>query len=108
MLLVILVKNIIYEISTPLAHIFSLSINQGIFPNRLKTARVVLIFKSGNKESTDNYRPIWLLSILSKILEKTVAIQLVNHLDRNNILYKHQYGFQQSKNTDTDRDKLYP
>ncbi len=95
-----LIKNIIYEISTPLAHIFSLSIRQGIFPHHLKTARVVPIFKSGNNESTDNYRPISLLSIISKILEKTVAIQLVNHLDRNNLLYKHQYGFQKNKNTE--------
>ncbi len=95
-----LVKQIIYEISTPLAHIFSLSIEKGIFPKRLKTARVIPIFKSGMIELTDNYRPISLLSILSKTLEKVVAIQLVNHLDRNNLLYKHQYGFQKNKNTE--------
>ncbi len=95
-----MIKNIINEISTPLAHIFSLSIEQGIFPKRLKSARVVPIFKSGNPELTDNYRPISLLSGLSKILEKLVAIQLVNHLDRNSLLYTHQYGFQKNKNTE--------
>ena len=51
-------------------------------------------------ELCDNYRPIALLSSLSKILEKIVSIQLVNHLDRNNLIYKHQYGFQKNKSTE--------
>jgi len=49
---------------------------------------------------TDNYRPISLLSTLSKILEKIISVQLVNHLDRNDILYEHQYGFQRGKSTE--------
>ena len=48
----------------------------------------------------DNYRPIALLSTLSKVLEKIVCVQLINHLDRNKILYKHQYGFQRNKSTE--------
>ena len=95
-----LLKKIIYEIGTPLTHIFNLSITTGIFPSRLKTARVVPIFKSGKHESTDNYRPISLLSSISKILEKAIALQLVNHLEGNNLLYNHQYGFQKNKNTE--------
>ncbi len=95
-----LLKKIIHEIGTPLAHIFSCSITTGKFPLKLKTARVIPIFKSGDPNLTDNYRPISLLSSLSKILEKVVAIQLVNHLDRNNLIYKHQYGFQKNKNTE--------
>ncbi len=95
-----LIKKIIYEISVPLAHIFSLSINSGIFPKALKTARVVPIFKSSDPEIMDNYRPISLLNTLSKILEKAISYQLVNHLELNNLLYKHQYGFQKNKNTE--------
>jgi hypothetical protein len=88
------------EICTPLAHIFNLSLNQGIFPSKLKTSRTVPIFKSGNSELCDNYRPISLLSSLSKVLEKIVSIQLVNHLELNNLLYEHQYGFQPKKSTE--------
>jgi hypothetical protein len=52
---------------------------------------VVPIFKSGEKTSCDNYRPV--SKSLSKILEKIVQISLVNHLELNNLLYEHQYGF---------------
>jgi len=95
-----LLKKIAIEISVPIAHIFNLSVTQGIFPAKLKKSRTVPIFKSGDPTSCDNYRPISLLSQLSKILEKIVSIQLTNHLDRNNILYEHQYGFQRNKSTE--------
>jgi hypothetical protein len=94
-----LLKSIAVEISQPLAHIFNISINTGTFPNKFKVSRTVPIFKSGNSELCDNYRPISLLSSLSKILEKLIAIQLTNHLELNNLLYEHQYGFQRNKST---------
>jgi hypothetical protein len=71
-----LLKQIAHVICVPLFHIFNLSINQGIFPCKFKISRTVPIFKSGNPELCDNYRPISLLSTLSKILEKHVSIQL--------------------------------
>jgi len=95
-----LLKQIVDEISFPLAHIFNLSVNTGKFPSKLKTSRTVPIFKSGDPLQCDNYRPISLLSTLSKVLEKIVSVQLVNHLDRNKILYEHQYGFQRGKSTE--------
>jgi len=95
-----LLKTLSTEFSWPLAHIFGLSLSSGTFPARLKSSRTVPIFKSGNLELCDNYRPIALLSTLSKVSEKIVSIQLVNHLDRNNILYEHQYGFQRNKSTE--------
>lgn len=49
-----LLKNIIHEISTPLAHIFSLSVTTGKFPSKLKTSRTVPVHKSRNTESCDN------------------------------------------------------
>jgi hypothetical protein len=95
-----LLKYIANEISIPLSHIFNLSIRQGIFPDKVKISRTVPIFKSGNNELCDNYRPISLLSSLSKILEKHIAIQLTNHLELNNLLYEHQYVFQRHKSTE--------
>jgi hypothetical protein len=95
-----LVKFVVYEICVPLAHIFQLSIETGIFPDQFKSSRIVPIFKQGDPTVCDNYRPIGLVDTFSKILEKMVAIDLSNHLDRNNLLYKHQYGFQQGKSTE--------
>jgi hypothetical protein len=95
-----LLQKLANEISWPLAHIFNLSLTTGIFPSRLKSSRTVPIFKAGRSDLCDNYRPISLLSTLSKVLEKMVSVQLVNHLDRNNILYEHQYGFQRGKSTE--------
>ena len=88
-----------YELATPLVHLFHLSIRAGVFPAKLKTSRTEPVFKSGDPLSCDNYRPISLLSSISKILEKFVANQLVNHLEYNKLLYEHQYGFQRKKST---------
>jgi hypothetical protein len=95
-----LLKYLSIELSWPLSHIFKLSLSTGSFPSRLKMSRTVPIFKAGNSQLCVNYRPIALLSTLSKVLEKIVSVQLVNHLDRNKILYKHQYGFQRNKSTE--------
>jgi hypothetical protein len=61
---------------------------------------VVPIFKAGNNMDCDNYRPISLLSSVSKILEKIVAEKLVHHLTTNDLLYLHQYGFLPKKSTE--------
>ena len=84
----------------PWRHVFNLSLSNGIFPARLKTSRTIPVFKAGRADLCDNYRPIALLSSLSKVLEKMVSVQLINHLDRNKLLYKHQYGFQRNKSTE--------
>lgn len=71
------IKCIINEISMPLCHIFNLSFKQGHVPHQLKLAKVVPIFKKGGKQtSVDDYRPISLLPVFSKILEKIVTIKL--------------------------------
>ena len=94
-----MLKFIRYEIAKPLAHLFNLSLNNGVFPARLKVCRTVPIFKSGDNTSCDNYRPISLLSSISKILEKIVANNLVSHLENNNLIYENQYGFLRGKST---------
>ena len=65
-----IVKQVFHEIS--LLHIFSMSLNKGIFPNNLKIAMVTPIFKTGDEESCSNYIPISVLPCFSKILERIV------------------------------------
>jgi hypothetical protein len=95
-----MIKFIGYEIAAPLAHIFNLSLTSGVFPNKLKQARVIPIFKSGDQLDCDNYMPISLISAISKILEKIVAEKLVRHLSVNDLLYNHQYGFRPKHSTE--------
>jgi len=63
-----LLKKIGPSISYPLTHIFTLSLKNGIVPSKLKTAKVIPLFKSGDCLDMNNYRPISLLSSFSKIL----------------------------------------
>ena len=65
-----LLKQTLKEVATPLAHIVNLSLSQGIFPNDMKLAKIVPIFKNGNTKLFNNYRPISILPAFSKILEK--------------------------------------
>ena len=71
----------------------------GQFPNFLKIARVIPIFKSGDALDLNNYRPISILSTFSKIYERVVHSQLLNYFETKGIFYKHQYGFRSYKST---------
>ena len=94
-----LLKQTVKEVATPLAHIVHLSLSHGIFPNDMKLAKIVPIFKNGNTKLFNNYRPISILPAFSKILEKIVCNRLLHFLESKNILYKHQYGFRKNHNT---------
>ena len=88
-----LLKDILPIIMEPLCHILNLSLQTGYIPDQFKIAKVVPVFKSGDRQLFTNYRPISLLSSFSKLLERVVARQMEGFLRVNSILYKHQYGF---------------
>jgi hypothetical protein len=94
-----LIKQISYQIANPLKHIINLSLSSSIVPTQLKIAKVIPVFKSGDRRSMDNYRPISLLSIFSKILEKVVCNRLCSFLETNNILSGAQFGFRPGHST---------
>ena len=83
----------------PLCHVYNLSLQTGIIPQELKTSRVVPIFKSGDEDSFNNYRPISLLSSFNKLLEKIVAKQMLGFINKHKILYNLQFGFRKKHNT---------
>ena len=78
-----------------LLYIFNQSLQSGIFPDKLKIARVTPSFKKGSDSELGNYRPISVLPCFSKILEKIMYNRLYKHLKEKDILYKKQFGFQQ-------------
>ena len=73
----------------------------GIFPDDLKIAVLSPIFKKGDRSSCGNYRPISVLSVIAKILEKIVFNQLCNYLDDNKIITNQQSGFRKKHSTET-------
>ena len=77
----------------------NLSIESGKFPTLFKIARVIPIFKSGNRQEKNNYRPISLLHPISKIFEKIMHSQLMSYLKRFNLLKSNQFGFQKNIST---------
>ena len=83
----------------PLVHIFNLSIAQGVFPDELKVARVVPIYKSQDQKVLNNYRPVSVLPVFSKVLEQIMFNRVQSFIDKENLLYEHQYGFRKGHNT---------
>ena len=94
-----LVKQVKSSILEPLRHVFSLSLKTGVIPHELKIAKVIPLFKMDNPGCFSNYRPISILPCFSKILEKIVYKRIISHLNSNEILYKHQYGFRKNHST---------
>ena len=78
---------------TVFSSVLNASMINGIFPEQLKFAKVCPIHKSGSKTDVANYRPISLLPVFSKIFEKALHSRLLVFLEKNNTLYKHQFGF---------------
>ena len=70
-----------------------------VFPDSMKIARVIPLFKSGNTKEFSNYRPISLLPQFSKILEKMYHSRLMAFNVSNQVLYKSQYGFRKQMST---------
>ena len=84
-----------------LAYICNLSLATGVFPSDWKNAKVVPVFKAGCKSNVENYRPISVLSIVSKIIERAVHDQMYSYLSLNHFLNPSQSGFRSQYSTST-------
>ena len=82
------------------SHIYNLSISQGKFPSSFKKAKVIPIHKKDDKTDMSNYRPISLLPVASKILEKIIHSRLYSFLDKKNFFFDNQFGFRPGHSTD--------
>lgn len=94
-----IIKKCYGDLVQPLTYLFNLSFNQGIFPDELKIARVIPIYKSDDPSLITNYRPISVLPVFSKILEKLMLKRLNNFFEQFEIFYKLQFGFRSKYST---------
>ena len=95
-----LLKSIYSSILLPLTLIINQSFITGIFPDQLKIAKVVPLFKKDDREIMDNYRPVSLLCALSKVFERAAYNQLYNYFKEHELFYKNQYGFRDQHSTE--------
>ena len=84
----------------PLTLIINQSLVTGIFPDQLKIAKVVPLYKKEDHVIMDNYRPVSLLTSISKIFERVAHKQLTKYIELNNLFYDSQYGFRESHSTE--------
>ena len=94
-----LVKHCCKELALPMALIIDLSIEEAVVPKKLKIARIIPLYKKGAANECGNYRPVSLLSALSKILEKAICSQLMSYLESDHSLCHDQYGFRPKSQT---------
>ena len=81
-------------------HIFNLSISQGKFIDSFKKSKVIPVYKKKEKSDMNNYRPISLLPVLSKILEKIMHTRLYSFLNEKDAFFSQQFGFRSNHSTD--------
>ena len=95
-----LLKDAAHTISAPLTHLINLSLQTGLFPNDWKLAKIVPIYKSGSHSNFDNYGPISVLPVLSKIIEKAVHREVLELIEQNKFLYAFQFAFRPKLSTE--------
>ena len=94
------VKPCFDSLKLPLLHIFNCSLQSGIFPDKMKIAKILPVFKSGDDSDISNYRPISLLPLFSKLLEKVMHSKLYNYMEENKLFFYKQFGFRKKSSVD--------
>ena len=94
-----MLKHIQFSIRRPLTILMNKSLCSGQVPNGMKIAKVIPLLKSGTTSDCDNFRPISLLPVISKILEKIVFKRVMQHCESNGIMYYRQYGYRKNRST---------
>ncbi|XP_046707928.1 uncharacterized protein LOC124387560 [Silurus meridionalis] len=97
-----MLKELSYTLFTPVTKIVNLSFTEAVFPSVWKSAAVVPILKNGDPLSVDNYRPISIISTVSKVAEKLISQQIITHLNTTKFsLHPMQFGFRTQHSTET-------
>ena len=94
-----LLKKIRNQLSVAIVKLINKSISRGVFPQCLKTAKIIPIFKKGDAKDICNFRPIAILPVLSKVFERCIANRLLDFLCKSDVIYRKQFGFVKGKST---------
>lgn len=95
------VKYVIDLLTPVLTHIYNLSLLSGIYPDKMKVAKVIVLRKPGNTNDLGNYRPISILPTFSKGLEKILHSRLIHFLSLHTVITSSQFGFRKNHSTET-------
>ena len=95
------------ELTPAITHIINLSIQHSKFPTQFKKAKVVPLHKGGDLLSPKNFRPVAILPVLSKLLERSVFSQMVEYFEANKLLHPNHHGFRANHNTTTALLQMY-
>ena len=93
-----MLKDAAMSLAEPLTHIINRYMTNSTVPCTLKIAKVLPLFKSGPRNLVDNYRPISILPVISKILERVIYDQLSDYLESNDLITTSQFGFRRRYN----------
>ena len=94
-------------IAQPIHHIICLSINQCKFPDSWKLSKLLPLYKKGDKLERKNYRPVSILSPISKVLEKIVYEQIYSYFTRNALFHPNFHGYRSNRSTQTALLQMY-
>ena len=94
-----LLKALSGSFSNVLSYLLNSCMLSGVFPDELKIAKVIPLYKSGSSNLKSNYRPISILPTLSKIFEKLIHSRIYQFLGENEVIYNYQFGFRQNHST---------
>ena len=94
-----IVKSVCNIIAAPLTHIINLSLASGFVPTKLKIAKVIPIYKANDHHTVSNYRPISVLPVFSKIIERIVHNRLYDFISKFNLLHSSQFGFRSKRSS---------
>jgi exonuclease III len=95
-----MLNDVGHEIARPISYIINLSLRSGQIPTEWKTAQVIPLHKAGNTTDHNNFRPISILPVISKIMERAVHHQLMDYLERNQLLSPNQFGYRNQRSTE--------
>ena len=88
-----ILKETVEQICTPLAHVFNMSLQEGIVPLEWKEANIIPLFKKGSRNKSVNYRPVRLTSVICKVLETIIRDHMMDFLIKHKLINPSQHGF---------------
>ena len=96
-----ILKETVEQISPPLAHVFNMSLQEGIVPFEWKEANIIPLFKKGSRNKSINYRPVSLTSVICKLLETIIRDHMMDFLIKHKLINPSQHGFLKAKSCPT-------